>query len=222
MQTVDGRARMAELARPLLERIPAGIYRELLVDEVAQRVRLNPGRLTDAMAASDSARPRTADHTSAPPHRRVLSPSPTSGRGSVIRQAIRILVHHPKAALEAAPPGGLDGIDRPGITLLKELLADLQSNPCPNTATLLERWRGRPDFEPLAKLAGTEYPIDLEGATQELLGALEQLYPERGERRLDELLRKQAREGLTDAERLELQAVLTKGRPEPDAPGQRT
>ena len=39
MRTVDGRARLGELARPLLERIPAGVYRELLADEVAKVVR---------------------------------------------------------------------------------------------------------------------------------------------------------------------------------------
>src|SRR5690606_18852805 len=42
LQTVDGRARLAELARPLLARIPAGIYRELLVDEGAEVVRSTP------------------------------------------------------------------------------------------------------------------------------------------------------------------------------------
>ena len=60
------------------------------------------------------------------------------------------------------------------------------------------------------KLAGAEYPVDADGAARELKDALAQLFPERGDQRLDELLRKQAREGLTRAERTELQGFLTR------------
>jgi DNA primase len=101
-------------------------------------------------------------------------------------------------------------IERPGNPLLVELLNDLQENPCPHTAALLERWRGRPDYEPLARLARDEYPVDAAGAARELTDALNHLFPARAERRVEELVRKKAREGLTDAERAELQGFLTK------------
>jgi DNA primase len=113
-------------------------------------------------------------------------------------------------------------VDRPGIPLLIELLNDLQENPCTNTAALLERWRGRPDFDPLARLAAAEFPVDAAGAARELAGALEQLFPERWERRLDELVRKQREAGLTEAERLELQGFLTRTQAGIDAPRHRT
>jgi DNA primase len=216
IQTVDGRAQLAELARPLLERIPPSVYRELLADEVARLVRIDSARLHSLGAReSTGSRPQA-------PQRMPIAPTISAGRGSVVRQAIRILVHHPSAADRAPPPDGLENIDRPGIPLLIELLNDLQGNPCANTAALLERWRGRPDFEPLAKLAGTEYPVDAAGAARELVGALEQLFPERLDQRLDELVRKQAREGLTDAERLELQGFLTQVKHPANPAGQRT
>jgi hypothetical protein len=102
------------------------------------------------------------------------------------------------------------------------LLNDLQENPCPHTAALLERWRGRPDFEPLAKLARDEYPVDAAGAARELADALNQLFPVRMERRVEELVRKKSREGLTDAERAELQGFLTRSAGNGGAPGHRT
>ena len=37
MSTVDGRARLAELARPLVNRIPPGVYRELLIESLQSR-----------------------------------------------------------------------------------------------------------------------------------------------------------------------------------------
>lgn len=206
--TVDGRARLAELARPLLERIPEGVYRELLAEEVAKLVRIDSARLTAALSARDPRRPPLVP---AEPARvmRPLAPVIPGGRGSVVRQAVRVLVHHPSVAAKVPTSEGLETIDRPGIPLLIELLNDLQENPCANTAALLERWRGRPDFEHLARLAGTEYPVDAEGATRELNGALSQLFPESTARRLEELLKKRTSEGLTDAERVELQGFLT-------------
>ena len=215
IQTVDGRAQLAELARPLLERIPEGVYRELLADEVAKLVRIDSSRL-QSLSARESSRPgiqAAALHRAQSAFAERAPAAISTGRGSVVRQAIRVLVHYPGAAGEVPPPDGLEHVDRPGIPLLIELLNDLQENPCVNTAGLLERWRGRPDFEPLAKLARTEYPVDAAGAARELAGALQQLFPEASGQRLDELVRKQSREGLTPAERLELQGFLTRTTP---------
>jgi DNA primase len=227
-QTVDGRAQLAALSRPLLERIPEGVYRELLADEVAGIVRIDSSRLVPpagenahaahtahgVMGRQQGGRQPGRQHTSAP--------AISAGRGSKVRQAIRVLVHHPSIAGSVTIPEGLEGVDRPGIPLLIELLNDLQENPCTNTAALLERWRGRPDFDPLARLAAAEFPVDAAGAARELAGALEQLFPERWERRLDELVRKQREAGLTEAERLELQGFLTRTQAGIDAPRHRT
>ena len=219
--TVDGRAKLAELARPLLERIPPGVYRELLAEEVAKLVRLDPARLNAALAREGQ---KAGTKIPEPEPLRRFQPAPISaGRGSLVRQAIRILVHHPMAATSVrAAPDTLLEIERPGIPLLVELLSDLQDNPCSNTAALLERWRGRPDYDPLAKLAAAEYPVDAAGAAKELADALNQLFPERLDKRLDELVRKKSREGLTDAERAELQGFLTKAAGTTGASGHRT
>jgi DNA primase len=219
LNSVDGRARLAELARPLLERIPEGVYRELLSQELAQRVRIDSAKLM----------PNGGSRSDAPAHpQRPISnlqrrgPVMSGGRGSVVRQAIKALIQYPQIASQAPSPEGLEGIDRPGIPLLIELLSDLRENPCANTAALLERWRGRPDFDPLFRLASAEYPVDAAGAARELNDALFQLFPEREAHRLDELVRKQAREGLTDAEKAELQGFLKRPPPPADVAGYRT
>jgi len=215
MQSVDGRARLAELAKPLLDRIPAGVYRELLTEEVAKRVRLDPGRLTSALSIREPARP-------AERLRHPTRPAAPAGRGSLVRQAIRILVHHPTLAQRVTPPPRLADLDRPGAALLSELLAELKENPCPNTGVLLERWRDRPNLEPLAKLARSDYPLEPEAALNELTGALEQLDAERRRQRFDELLEKQRREALSDAERIELHGFLSPATAQPPAAGRRT
>lgn len=231
METVDGRAQLAELARPLLERIPEGVYRELLNEEVAKLVRIDSARLAAAMALRDQANRDAGRGVSSQPsqyHRqpesqsRIMPAAISGGRGSVVRQAIRTLVHYPGVAAQAPASDGLAGIDRPGIPLLIELLNDLQENPCVNTAALLERWRGRPDSEHLARLAGAEYPVDAKGAVRDLADALAQLFPERMDQRRAELVSKKDREGLTEAERTELLGLFRTTQSRSDAAGHRT
>ncbi|MGH8243852.1 MAG: DNA primase, partial [Steroidobacteraceae bacterium] len=49
LSSVDGRARLAELARPLLARVPAGVYHELLLERLAEEVRMPAGRLAELL-----------------------------------------------------------------------------------------------------------------------------------------------------------------------------
>jgi hypothetical protein len=129
-----------------------------------------------------------------------------------VRQAVTLLVHFPEAAgavggdeLEAVAT-----IDRPGIPLLTELLAQLREDPAPNTAAVLERWRDRPEHASLSKLAvAVCIAPDAAGAATELKSALGRLIVEESPaRRLDELLA-QARDGtLSDAEKQELSGLL--------------
>ena len=76
LSSVDGRARLAELARPLLARVPPGVYRELLLERLSAEVRMPAGRLAELLKAPQSAAraergwwrcPRAASAPHAPP-----------------------------------------------------------------------------------------------------------------------------------------------------------
>ena len=49
LSNVDGRAKLAELARPLLARVPPGVYHELLLERLAEEVRMPAGRLAELL-----------------------------------------------------------------------------------------------------------------------------------------------------------------------------
>ncbi|HEX2493937.1 MAG TPA: DNA primase [Steroidobacter sp.] len=201
LQTVDGRARLGELARPLIERIPPGIYRELLADELAKLVGLEPSRMGIAVNAPEP--PPAAARSAVPAGKSGL-------RRNLLRQCIHLLVHYPEIAHTVTESGALALVERPGIPLLLELLQELQARPCATTGALLERWRGRPEVEHLAKLAAMECLIpDAAGAARELSDAVHQLAREGAGRRREQLLSKHGREGLTDEEKAELQTLLT-------------
>ena len=157
MQTVDGRARLAELARPLVNRIPVGVYRELLIESLAGAVGLTAAKL-DKMIASgkqENARP------GAPGAMRPSRPRQPTGAGkpSVVRHAISIVLNHPEAA-DKLDVAKLAGVNRPGVDLLRALIETVQAEPNISTAGLLERWRHDEQGRHLGKLAATEVPAD--------------------------------------------------------------
>jgi DNA primase len=206
VHTVDGRARLGELARPLLERIPAGLYRELLADEVAKVVRIDRGRLAKTLGVDE---PKAAEPLKERPAQRRGPQSAAAGRRNLVRQSIHLLVHYPQIADSAPDTAGIEGLDRPGIPLLLDLIRSLKERPCATTGALLERWRDRPDVEHLSKLAALECHIpDAAGAAKELAGAIRHLADEGAFVRREHLLSKHAREGLSEAEKSELQDLL--------------
>jgi len=209
--SVDGRAKLVELARPLLQRIPSDVYRELLVNQLAEAVRMMPARLAELLGGAELAEPPRAAQRAAPTTRSSSPPS-VSMRGNLVRQAVGLLVHFPAAASAVDPSDveALLGIDRPGVPLLIELLTQLREDPPANTAMLLERWRERADHGPMSKLAASELLVpDLGAAEAELRSAVRRLAAEEAPaHRLDELLAKARDASLDETEKAELQALL--------------
>jgi DNA primase len=206
--SVDGRARLVELARPLLARIPSDVYRELLVSELAEVVGISGPRLLELLSAAGS--PGETDRPAAPRPVRSRGPAAPFGRGNLVRQAITLLVHYPSAAATLQEAPAIDGIERPGIALLAELLHQLREDPAPSTAALLERWRPRPEYGPLSRLASAECLVsDAAAAASELASAIARLTEEeQPAQRLDYLLGRARDNALTEQEKQELKSLL--------------
>jgi DNA primase len=213
MASVDGRARLVELARPLVRRIPSDVYRELLVTQLAEAVRMSASRLGELLG-SDEPVPAGRSEAHAPRSfsRSASGPAPSAGRGNLVRQAVTLLVHFPAAAAGATADDidALAAIDRPGMALLAELLLQVREDPPASTAALLERWRNRPEHASLSKLAVLEcLVVDAAQATAELQSAVSRLiHEESPARRLDALSAKARDDVLTEQEKLELQGLL--------------
>jgi DNA primase len=210
LATVDGRARLAELARPLLARVPAGVYRELLLERLAEQVRMPAGRLEQLLRApAERARTGRAAAGDRPPG--AARPARSAGRHPPLTQAILLLLHHPAAARAiGAVPGWLDG-DHRGFPVLRELLDTAREEPELTTAQLVERWRERPEGARIAELAAEESLVkDSRAAGRELATLLERLGAELGpEKRLNELIALDRERRLSGPEKQELQALLS-------------
>jgi DNA primase len=199
---MDGQARLAELARPLLNRIPPGIYRELLIDRLAQEVGLAPARLAGLLGNAGETTPAVAP-VSRPAARAAVH------RAGHVRQAVRLVLHKPSAVAGIAIPPRLAQIDRPGIRLLTELLQTAAAKPDIRPARLAEQFRDHPDGgSHLQTLLTQEIPLhDQSDWPAQLRGTLEAILREDREARIETLTRKAAA-GLNPAEKQELQALL--------------
>ncbi len=213
LSSIDGRARLAELARPLLARVPPGVYRELLLERLAAEVRMPAGRLAELLAAPQGAS-RAGRGESRPARGERTARS--AGRQPLLTQAIMLVLHHPSAAKAVAAIPAWLGAEQKGFPVLRELLATAQAEPKLTTAQLVERWRERPEGARLAELAGAESLVeDPRAAGRELASLLERIGAELGPgKRLDELIEISRERRLTEPEQKEFQGLLgARGQP---------
>ncbi len=171
--TIDGRAHLAQLAKPLLERLPAGIFREMMFQRLDELVGLKSRR---------AGSPKRANKWNA------VKSTSAAKRTTPVRKAIALLMQYPALAKLLIDSSQQEWrmLEVPGIPLLVEIVEMLKQRPELSSAALLERWRDREEFSSLQRLQ--YYDIEIEqGHDSELLGVIGILQRE-WERRDDKLL----------------------------------
>ena len=189
--TLDGRARLAEHAKPLLAKLPDGAFRDLMFAELEKRTGVQT-----APAANTA-------------HTRISATPTGAPKRTLVRSAIAMLLADPALAREVTLPYAFAGLDKPGIQLLTELLDFLQERPGINTAMLLEHFAGREESSALQKLALTEFPGEPEELRAIFLDALRKLAEQTTQQRLDALIHKQTEGALDEREKSELRGLLS-------------
>lgn len=161
MTSIDGRARLANQAMPLIERMPAGVYRDLIQE-----------RLATLAGMAKAARPHPSRIRRQPPRSRQPQ------RLSLVAQAIALLLDRPELAAAAAQVDeDWRRFQNPGIEILARLLETLSATPGLSKAALLERWRDHPHFSYLQRLSVDPFLQDVEeaAAVAEFTGAISRL-----------------------------------------------
>ncbi|MEO7148778.1 MAG: toprim domain-containing protein, partial [Rhodanobacteraceae bacterium] len=192
--SLDGRARLAEHAKPLLAKFPDGAFRDLMYAELEKRT----GVRSDASHVVTNASRRASFSTSNVP------------RPTLVRSAIAMLLAEPALALECEPPFAFATLEKPGVTLLIELLEVARARPGANTAILLEYFAQREEAAALQKLALTEFPGEPEALRVEFLDALRKLDEQTVQQRLDALIRQQGEGTLDEIGKQALRELLAR------------
>jgi len=146
------RARLKSLALPMIQGMPNGVLKDLVLDALAGRVGVPVDRLRDEPRGAGEA--RRAPATAAPANTE-------AGRSTVLRQAILLLLHHPElAGLRPCPPEWAES-PVPGLPLLSQLLHLLSARPV-SMGVILERFRDSPHAQALDALTRLRPPRDSE------------------------------------------------------------
>jgi DNA primase len=187
---LDGRARLAERARPLIAKLPDGAFRDLMGQELERR--------TGAKAVLEP-EPAPARQNQA---------RPANVQRSLVRSAITLLLAQPALADEVEPPYAFLRLDRPGVHLLAELIDVARARPGINPAVLVEYFLDRPEYASLQKLMQAEVVGDADMQRVEFLGSLDQMQRQAMTQRREYLIGR-SREGvLNDTEKAELRVLL--------------
>ncbi len=156
MASLDGRARLAERARPLIAKLPDGAFRDLMADELEKR---------------SGARALLQPDPSA--HRAVQRP--VAVQRSLVRSAVALLLAQPGLADLVEKPYRFLHLDKPGVGLLAELLDIARSRPGIHPATLVEQFAEREEYASLQKLMAAMVVGEAEQQRREFLDALARL-----------------------------------------------
>ncbi len=197
--SLDGRARLVELAKPLLVELPAGAYREMLVTRLSELSGMEPTALRRLIGNPQAAVP---SRTGSERRKSGVSAAPPSP----MRIAVGLLIQHPELARLAPPGTDLRRLSLPGSDLLLALLDFLARYPqMGNTGTILAHWQDTDYEATLKKLAVWRHGLPEGGLEAEFTGALQRLRDQAEEQRLDALLFKAQYGGtLTTEEKQEL------------------
>ncbi|MGA0587175.1 DNA primase [Dyella sp. KRB-257] len=188
MSSLDGRARLAERARPLIAKLPDGAFRDLMAQELEKR---SGARATFETAAAQRAVQR-----------------PVAVQRSLVRSAIALLLAQPGLADQVERPYGFLRLDKPGVGLLAELIDLVRSRPGIHPASLVEHYAERPEYPALQKLMAASAVGEPETQRVEFFEALARMEQQAVAQRRDALVAKSREGALSDAEKTELRELL--------------
>jgi len=167
LASLDGKARLAERARPLLTQIPDGAFRDLMLAELDRRANVTL-------------------RIDAPPSETPRKPTRPQER-SLVRVAVALLLQNPGFAAEIEPPHTFSALRLPGIALLVELIALCRARTEIATAAIVDLYAEREEGRALQKLAMMEFPGGEDACRAEFFDALKQLDRQTQIQRRDEL-----------------------------------
>jgi DNA primase len=161
--TLDGRARFVEQARPYIDALPSGGFRDMMISQLEKRSfhKFNK-HIQGPVSASQS---------------RVAVGKPVQSR-TPIRVALAHLVQNPSMVEQLE---NLDEISAPGnadiqgIEIFRELVDFCAQRPNITTAQLIELWHGHPALPHLEKLAVWHLPGDEEMQRKEFTDAVNRI-----------------------------------------------
>lgn len=201
MQDIDssnltGKSQLITAAKPYLIKMPDGPYKQLLINELARITRIENHRIIQLI---------TEKITNQPPNEVIEKKEITR---TPIHIVIALLLQHPE--IYTSDLNALNGVVviDPKQRILQKIMQQLDQNPSVNTAALVESWRDTSAFEMINTLAAWNHQVPEHALVNEWKEIMLFILKQTQENKIQILIEKSRNIGLTETERLDLQALL--------------
>jgi DNA primase len=169
LSSLEGQAKLSKLTMPLIDKLPQGVLKQLMVNRLSSITGLDRDRL---ISASTTAK-RPPDRFTTPPRKARRDRKPYS----VAESAMSLLLSQPELAdrLPGTSYEMLTNLNDPDTDALLEIVGVIQNNPGITPRELLHSLRGHPLVSRLAELSLIEQLLTPDQLGEEFDGAISNL-----------------------------------------------
>lgn len=172
LSTMADRGKLVEMTKPYFALMPPCAYRDLMMEELGHKVRMNISLLRGQVPVESS-------NIAAPQKESQVTKNHA-------RVALTLLIQHPDLVKEIPIIPSLDSMDPKSGPILYDLITTIKENNIRNTGSLLEHYRGHEYLSWMTKLAAAPHHIPM-GEKEEFLGALDHLQQEFLEKKIQKI-----------------------------------
>ena len=178
--TMEGRAQLLASAKPQLEKVPTGFFREMMFTRLRE---LSGTKLKDI-----SEKPTTLSR-----NHKQAQPSKNSG-SKMMRTIIALLLQHPTLAKILEQQSiNINQFELPGIDVLQDVFTVIVNQKPENTGMLLEWYRNTQHYKVITALANLDLGIVEGDETTVFTGALNQLITQHKKNRMSAFIERLSR-----------------------------
>lgn len=187
----EGKAALAALATPLIEKVPDNFLQAQLFKILGERT---------GVFMENKTHKKPQNQPTAQPHKEI--------KRTPMREVIALLIQNPSYADMVPDLSSVIELTLPGLSLLIEVLDKCRGNPHISTGQLLEHWRNNKHEALLSRLASWEIPLDEDNQEDLFLDSLDKILAQCVEKQIENLQAKARSIGLSAEEKRELLALM--------------
>ena len=193
MNSPEGINSIAENGMETVNKMKDGIYKDKLIEKIASELEIKVSRLEELKLQD---RKNESQRTALKRQK-----TPSKSKPSLIRQAIKILMHYPELAREISEEKEFKHIHEKGIAILREIITLIQSNESIKQATIIEHFNDQIIKENLKSVEAEKLIISQMEAKNELHEIILRLNERNTRSELKKLVSKAKDNALTESQR---------------------
>jgi DNA primase len=165
LQRMDGKAKLAGHARPLLNSLPRGTLKAMLLRELAAITHMDEASLAELM--QEEKKPA--------PERQVTSTAKHK-KHNLIGKTLSLLLNQPEVALGVDNLEHLQSLELAGMDVLCQIIEIINISPDLTTSAIIERFREKVYYDRLCELASSNIDLEDDAVKTEFTDAINRLH----------------------------------------------